>query len=476
MLNRPTAYIVTFVTKNFVFPDGHPFFIPLASMYIASAVRRAGIEPKLFHLLPDHMEYLISRMETEKPSWVGFSTLTGDMLAPAIKASQRARSLGIPVVWGGVHASTVPELCLKDVADHVVVGEAEETIMELGDIICRDGPRGAPMGIAGAMSLTPDGVIKGTKRAPVADLDSFPPAWDMIEPAQYIDQQYPGGAMPFLFSRGCPYRCRFCYNETMRAGKWRRHSDEYLAETIDRIRERASFSTVNFSDDFLFETVDKSSSWMEVLAKRGLKWIASFRSRALTPEFARMIEEMGCIEVRIGMESGHPDTLKSLRKALTVEDHYQAARSLASTRIRAMIGFVINWPKESRDSILETLKLTDDLARINPRLRFNLGYYIPMPGTPVYREALEEGFPEPASNEEWSRIFDHPYRYRGFSKREIEAMEVISGRLYRHYLKPWPLQRFMEPAMRWRWRNGYFRWFAIGAIRRWLKESMKGKV
>jgi len=137
--------------------------------------------------------------------------------------------------------------------------------------------------------------------------------------------------------------------------------------------------------------------------------------------------------------------------------------------------FVINWPQESRESILATLRVIDDLARINRRMRFQLMYYIPMPGTPIYQDALEDGLEKPTTTEEWSRVYSHPYRHRGFSDREIEAIEIISTRLYRHYLKPWPMQRLIEPAMRWRWRRGYFRWFAIGAMRRWLSNIMDTK-
>ncbi len=134
MKSRSIIYLVTFVTADFLLPDGRPSYPPMAALYLATALRRAGFEPRVLHLLPEHLPHLFSLMETEKPAWIGFSTLTGAVLAPTIEASRRARKLGIPVVWGGVHASTVPELCLKNDADYVVAGEGEETIVELADL------------------------------------------------------------------------------------------------------------------------------------------------------------------------------------------------------------------------------------------------------------------------------------------------------------------------------------------------------
>ncbi len=460
-----TIYLVTFVTPDFLLPDGRPPYPPIAGMYLAGALRKSGFQPRILHLLPEHLEQLVKWMEVERPLAVGFSTLTCSVLASALEASLKAGAMGIPVFWGGVHASMVPALSLEEAADYVVVGEGEKVIGELARAVETGGK---PHYIPGVVA-TPESRSETGPAEPVGDLDDYPPAWDMVDPNQYIDRRYPGGALPFLLTRGCPYRCRFCHNEVMRVGKWRRHSDEYLAQILDELAERASFATVNFHDDYMFESPGKNSSWIDVLAKRGLKWTASFRSKTVTPEFAKWIEENGCVEVRFGMESGHPETLEKLGKNLAPEDHYRAARALAGTSIRAMAGFVINWPGETRESILSSLRTIDDLSRINPRMRFNLGYYIPMPGPPIYEEALEDGLEEPSSTEEWSRIFDHPYRYRGFSPREIEALEVIGGRLYRHYLKPWPMQKLMEPVMRRRWRKGYFKWFAIGAIRRSIK-------
>ena len=47
-------------------------------------------------------------------------------VAHAYEVADRFRSLGVPVVLGGIHASLRPDEALEHV-DYVVIGEAEET-------------------------------------------------------------------------------------------------------------------------------------------------------------------------------------------------------------------------------------------------------------------------------------------------------------------------------------------------------------
>lgn len=470
-LKRPLVYLVTFSYDQFLWSDGRPMYPPVAALYLATALRKAGCEPRVLHLLPSHLEQLKKEMEIERPSWIGFSVLTSPSLYPTLEASKHAKKLKIPVVWGGVHASILPEMCLSEAADYVVVGEAEETIMELATAL-RDGSD--PTEIAGVVSSINTKFNYGPARKPLDDLDLFPPAWDMIDPNQYVDHGYPGGVMPFLFTRGCPYRCHFCYNQSIGSRRWRRHSDDYLSDVLDYFKQHTSFSILDFiGDDFLFDTNCESTSWIELLMRRGLKWAGSMRAGTLTSQFARWLEDHGCVKLRIGMESGHQSTLDGLNKKITIEEIYRATHALATTKIEVIAMFVINWPGETRESILSTLRLSDELRKINPRMRISIGLYIPMPGNPTYLEALDDGFQEPKSTEEWIGLYEHPYYRRGFTRREIEAFHLILARFYRFSFKPWPMQNIIEPVMRWRWRNGYFRWFAVGALRRWFKSSLK---
>ena len=195
MPSQNVIYLVTFVTREFLFPDGRPAYPPVAALYLASALRKAGFEPRVLHLLPEHLDQLCQWMETERPLFVGFTTLTCSMLLPSLEASGRARELGIPVVWGGVHATILPELCVADAADYVVIGEGDETVGELAIAIAGEGGQES---ILGVVHFSKGEIKRGSRRTPVEDLEQILPAWDLIDPSQYLDLSFPGGGMPFL--------------------------------------------------------------------------------------------------------------------------------------------------------------------------------------------------------------------------------------------------------------------------------------
>ena len=111
---------------------------PFGIMYVADALIKAGFETRIFHETEDYLDEFVREVERVRPLFVGFSTITGPQLRPVIAASKRVHALGIPVVWGGVHATIMPAECLREAyVDYVVVNEGEETAVELAHLLAR---------------------------------------------------------------------------------------------------------------------------------------------------------------------------------------------------------------------------------------------------------------------------------------------------------------------------------------------------
>ena len=83
------------------------------------------------------------------PYFVGISTMTGPNLISALQISKfvKENSKAL-VVWGGIHASLLPEQCVSHpLVDIVVKGEGEETFMELADAIINKKPLKGILGV-----------------------------------------------------------------------------------------------------------------------------------------------------------------------------------------------------------------------------------------------------------------------------------------------------------------------------------------
>src|SRR5688572_2977952 len=159
---------------------------------------------------------------------------------PYVKRVLRALRARFPrtlIVVGGEHVTALPEVVLEEVVDYCVVGEGEETLVELLDAI-RDGRPLAE--VPGLVTRDAEAAVTRTApRARVADVDSLPlPAWDLFPIEAYLGAGYGfgvdrGRGMPILATRGCPYRCTFCSSPTMWTTRW---SARDPANVLDEIR------------------------------------------------------------------------------------------------------------------------------------------------------------------------------------------------------------------------------------------------
>src|SRR5687767_6692319 len=184
---------------------------PFGLMYVADALLQSGFRVKIFHETHDYVDAFIREVEHERPLFVGLSTITGPQLHPVIETSRRLKALGMPVVWGGVHATIMPEEVLKeDYVDFVVINEGEETIQELSRMLAGQIPsdyssikglawknRAADGLVAenllAQVTQTPHGysIVVNPERHFIQDLDRFRPRWDLIPVERYLIQSGP---------------------------------------------------------------------------------------------------------------------------------------------------------------------------------------------------------------------------------------------------------------------------------------------
>ena len=160
---------------------------PFGLMYVGAVAREAGHEVMILDRNIDY--FSLKKMKGFNPDVVGITAMTGPMLLDAVEVSRQAkRILGnhVPVVWGGVHATILPEQTLEnDYVDFVVVGEGEYTFRELLEVLGRRGKDFRQIeGLAFKESGT---VIVNQPRPVIKNLDELPLLpWDLVCARQYF--------------------------------------------------------------------------------------------------------------------------------------------------------------------------------------------------------------------------------------------------------------------------------------------------
>ena len=118
------VFLINFRNERDMYP-------PFGIMYVADALMQQGYKVALWHETESGLDAFVREIERVQPLWVGFSTITGPQLRPTIEATRRVHALGIPTVWGGVHATIMPEDVLQEnYIDFVVINEGEVTVQE----------------------------------------------------------------------------------------------------------------------------------------------------------------------------------------------------------------------------------------------------------------------------------------------------------------------------------------------------------
>jgi anaerobic magnesium-protoporphyrin IX monomethyl ester cyclase len=384
----------------------HTNYPPVGLVYIGSALEEAGYDIQVNHIATTAMESYGKNLHVRETVFFGFSVFTGSCIKASLDLSRmlKRKCPNIPIVWGGVHPSCMPEQCLADSCiDVVCIGEGEETAVELAQAIEGKREFASVRGIAwrtssGALAFNPP-------RPFAADLDRFKMNWSLLDMERYI--------IPFnrfrrtisiVSSRGCPHACSFCYNQSFHHRKWRAHSVAYMIEQAGALIQEYRIEAVRFRDDNFFTNRDRA---FEIVEKLDIPFFASARVDYVDRAFVTRLNRTRCFQLFFGFESGSDRILgEVLEKGVSVRTIISAvqmfARCNSSIQITGLFMFAI--PTETYHEFLQTIRLSSLLLDIYPKLSFGSGVYRPYPGTPLYRMAIESGFQPPRKTEAWDTV------------------------------------------------------------------------
>lgn len=452
------VFLINFRNERDMYP-------PFGIMYVADALIRQGLKVEMWHETGQAVDELVQRVARVRPLWVGFSTITGPQLAPTIRATQQVHALGIPTVWGGVHATIMPQEVLKEpYVDFVIVNEGEITAQEFTREL--NGGRNWAKIFGLAWKDAQGRGVVNPERPFIANLDDFYPRWELLPDVNaYMLQSGPyDRAIPVYISRGCPFRCGFCYNEVVMKRTWRQHSDVFILNQIEWLKEHYAVNAIDYADDYLF---GRPRPMQRLVEKLNMPWSGQVRVQLLKPEFVQWMSRTGCQWVNIGAESGSQRVLDSISKDQKAEWIEWGVRNLAeqAPHIEANLSFILGLPEEDRKERQVTLDLIDRLCRINPNARCSVAIYMPYPGTPLWPDALARGYTPPDNQLGWTEFDLNRGNTPWVSEAEARTISDINDILYVGRSQGHWLLAPYYALLRWRWLNQRFELYGEG----WLK-------
>jgi len=380
-----------------------PLHPPIGIMSIAAYLMENGIECDILDLGGERLDKVDIKglLQDKSPDVVGITCYSGPWIRRAIKISKIARELGIPIVWGGPHPTTVPQQTLESgYCDVVVRGEGEITMLELVKVLEDDADLGKVKGIS---FLLNGSYVETPPRPLIETLDDLPaPAWHLLGNLEkYLREFYGRKAIPMVTSRGCPYRCAFCETKVMYGYRWRGRSAQKIVEEIKTIKSLCpKVGALNFADDNFAVDSNRVEEFCRVSREMDLYWSCDIRADQITDSMLHRMKEGGCRHIYIGLESGSERILEVIKKDINVDTILKAFNIAKNAGVKTTAAVMVNLPGET----LRELKLTLDLIKMVNADVLDFSIYTPYPGTELYEMALRYGFNPPRTLEGWADI------------------------------------------------------------------------
>ncbi len=277
------------------------------------------------------------------------------------------RERGIPVVFGGMHVTLLPEEASK-FADSIYIGDAET-------------------GWAGVIEDFKRGELKPVYHAPVG----VPQEGGIIPKRElYADKGYLPLSL-LQYTRGCRFACDFCAVSVYFERK------NYVRATHEIIKEieQQNRKFLFFVDDNFLSDQQRAKEFLRALIPLKVKWVSQ-ASLDMTNDLELMdlLARSGCLGNVVGFESIVPESVKSMKKApnfigrkeIGWDRYEKQVQILRDHHLQTWATFTLGHDSDTLESIEET----HQFAMENKFCFAAYNILMPYPSTPLYNRLRDE--------------------------------------------------------------------------------------
>jgi radical SAM superfamily enzyme YgiQ (UPF0313 family) len=349
----------------------------------------AAITPKEHHL--EIVDERFGRVNFYKDyDLVGISCLTYNSIR-GYEIADIFRKKGVKVVFGGYHASLLPEEAKKH-ADSVVIGEAEETWPR----VLNDLEKGSLKPFYRAEKLLEPEEIPPARH----DIGLFTPFTEAIQA-----------------SRGCPTGCEFCAMQMVEGPRFRGRPVENVINEMKTLRAKIIF----FADASLTINPTYTKSLFKHMKEINANFECFGNMNVLNrdDELLKAASDAGVYKWYIGIESISQENINAAGKRTNkVEEYAKAIKKVKDHGMSITGFFMFGFDNDTPDIFQKTLQAIYEWELDEA----SFSIVTPYPGTRLFKRLEEAGR---ITSYDWSRYTEGNVNFKPNKMTEQELLEGI---------------------------------------------------
>jgi radical SAM superfamily enzyme YgiQ (UPF0313 family) len=280
-------------------------------------------------------------------------------------------------------------------------------------------------------------------------------------------------------SLGCQFACNFCMinilnrndnEEVGVAGNYsnmRYWSPQFIINEFDKLIELGVY-TIKITDEMFLLNKKYYAPLCEMLRDRGYSdklrmWAYSRIDTVKDPGLLKLVRSAGIKWLALGIESADKSVRLEVSKGKFEEvDIRRVIQQVHDADIEVMANYIFGLPGDTKESMNKTLELSKELCTFG----WNAYAAMALPGSQLYKDALNKGVPLPSTYEGYSFL---GYETFPLSTETLTSSEILKFRddAYEEYHSYGP---FLEKI------KNKFGQVAVDNILEMLKVKIKRKI
>jgi len=312
--------------------DGLNRLPPLGPMYLSSYLTKGDFKAKILDVPLNELDKIVKWIKEHDIKVVSFTSCaaTIEIIKDILRKSKTTFNNKI-IILGGVHASAMPEACLKEIkeVDFLVVGEGEKILSQLLKNLKEIGYKKTSIGKIKEKLDEIDGLCYrignktriNKKPSVVKNLDDIPiPERDSID--KYVPPPNQYKKLPIahiITSRGCNFKCTYCsIGNTSSKARYRSISN--VTKEIKYLLGLGA-KEVHIWDECFTTNYARVEQFCKEIVKQKINFLWSCFSRTDTVDegLLRLMKSAGCWCIFYGIESANEEQLKLINKNISLE-------------------------------------------------------------------------------------------------------------------------------------------------------------